>query len=322
MNTGPSSHHQFAAMGTRVDLWIGGVPAGRARSSLLEAERFIRRFEETLTRFDPRSELCLLNRDKRETVPASDLMLRWLDTALWAAQASGGLVDPTVLPALREAGYERTRVGAKPASLADAIEAIDHTAPAAADRSSAWTQIQIDHANKTVTRPIGTELDPGGTGKGLAVDMLAERWSLLLGRGSRFVIDCGGDIRVGGEPVDVEIEPPPNHFAAEPIRVCVGPGAIATSGLGNRVWRNSDGAYSHHLIDPASGRPAWTGLTAVTQLAPTAVVAETIAKTALLSGADVARRLAVHDGGILFHFDGSAERVGIQAPTSLAAVAA
>lgn len=322
MSTGPTSHHQFAALGTRVDLWIGGVPAGRARSALLEAERFIRRFEGTLTRFDPRSELSLLNRDQRETVPVSDLLLRWLDTALWAAQASGGLIDPTVLPALREAGYERSRLGSEPAPLVDALKTIDHTAPAGPNASSTWCKIQVDRASKTVTRPIGTELDPGGTGKGLAVDMLAERWGLLLGAGSRFVIDCGGDIRVGGEAVDVEIEPPPNHFAQEPIRVRVGPGAIATSGIGNRVWLRSDGEYSHHLIDPASGRPAWTGLAAVTQLAPTAVVAETIAKTALLSGPDVARRLAVHDGGILFHFDGSAEHVGIETSPEQAAVAA
>lgn len=311
MNPSADRHHRFAAMGTRVDLWIGGVPGARAGSALRQAERFIRDFEQTLTRFDPRSELSLLNRDRRETIPVSDLLMRWLDTALWAAEASGGLIDPTVLPALREAGYRDSLAKAEPASLADALGAVDSISAARPNPTSTWREITIDRANKTITRPVGMELDPGGTGKGLAVDMLAERWNLLLGRGSSFVIDCGGDIRVGGRPVSVEIEPPPNHFATEAIAVEVGPGAIATSGIGRRVWRNADGGYSHHLIDPSSGRPVWTGLTAVTQLAPTAVVAETIAKTALLSGPDVARRLAVHDGGILFHFDGDAEWIGL-----------
>src|ERR1019366_917186 len=45
----------------------------------------------------------------------------------------------------------------------------------------------------------------------------------------------------------------------------VSSGGVATSGLNVRVWRTPDG-FSHHLLDPASGRPAWTGLIGATAL--------------------------------------------------------
>ena len=56
---------------------------------------------------------------------------------------------------------------------------------------------------------------------------------------------------------------------------------MATSGINVRVWRRADGRYAHHLIDPRTGEPAWTGLVGVTALAPTGVEAETLAKAAL-----------------------------------------
>ena len=86
-------------------------------------------------------------------------------------------------------------------------------------------------------------------------------------------------------------------------------GAIATSGIGRRIWQQKNGGFAHHLIDPASGKSAWTGLAGVTQIAPTTLVAETMAKTAVLSGPEIGRRIVANNGGVLFHLDGSVERV-------------
>ena len=70
-----------------------------------------------------------------------------------------------------------------------------------------------------------------------------------------------------------------------------------------------DGRYAHHVIDPATGRPAWTGLVAVTAVAGNALEAEVLAKTALLSGPLGARRLLRRRGGVLQHDDGRVEIV-------------
>ena len=89
-------------------------------------------------------------------------------------------------------------------------------------------------------------------------------------------------------------------------------GAVATSGLDRRVWRRPDGAYAHHLLDPATGEPAWTGLISATALAPTALEAEALAKAALLSGPERARRVLAAGGGVLVHDDGRVERIGLR----------
>jgi thiamine biosynthesis lipoprotein len=87
-------------------------------------------------------------------------------------------------------------------------------------------------------------------------------------------------------------------------------GGVATSGIDIRVWERDDGEFGHHLIDPATGRTAWTGLIAATAVAPTALEADALAKAALLSGPAGGRRLlGAHQGGVLIHDDGAVELV-------------
>jgi thiamine biosynthesis lipoprotein len=105
----------------------------------------------------------------------------------------------------------------------------------------------------------------------------------------------------------VYIEDPLTGHAAGQLRVA-GAG-VATSGLSRRVWRRPDGSPAHHLIDPATGEPAWTGLISVTATAPTALEAETIAKSALLAGPERARARIARHGGVLVHDDGHTEPV-------------
>ena len=81
-------------------------------------------------------------------------------------------------------------------------------------------------------------------------------------------------------------------------------GGVATSGIGRRSWLDPDGRPAHHLLDPSTGRPAFTGILQATALAPTAIEAETVAKAALLSGPDRAGDWLRH-GGLLVFDDGS-----------------
>ena len=90
----------------------------------------------------------------------------------------------------------------------------------------------------------------------------------------------------------------------------LGSGAVATSGLNVRIWRGDDGRYAHHLLDPSTGEPAWTGLIGATALGDTAVEAETFAKAALLSGPEGGRAILAERGGLLVHDSGRIEPVG------------
>jgi thiamine biosynthesis lipoprotein len=92
--------------------------------------------------------------------------------------------------------------------------------------------------------------------------------------------------------------------------VIVGNTAVATSSLVSRAWMTRDGRRAHHLLDPCTGRPVWTGLLTATALAPTTLEAETLAKLALLRGADDARGALERHGGLPVHEDGRAEAIG------------
>lgn len=152
-------------------------------------------------------------------------------------------------------------------------------------------------------------IDTGGTGKGLCADAVARR----LNAYSRVVVDCGGDIAVAGlgtqfEPYEIAIEHPITGHVVGTVRVRSG--GIATSGLNVRIWRNDDGSFGHHLLDPSTGAPVWSGLVGATALGVTALEAETLSKMALLLGPEGARQVLAEHGGVVIHDDGTAETIG------------
>jgi len=300
--------HRFASMGgtARVTLESAVTPraelerhAGAIRAVIADAEA-------ALTRFRADSELSALNRDPRTAVPASPL-LRHLALAVRAAGArSGGLVDATLLGPLEEQGYATSRAGVAPATLDEALASAPPRRPARPHPSRAHAGVGVDGHGRVV-RPPGVRLDSGGLGKGLAADLAA----MTVPQGIRYAISCGGDLAVGGNPPELpwEIAVHSARTGDEIHRLRVRAGGVATSGITSRIWRRPDGSYAHHLIDPSTGAPAWTGLVAVTAVAVTTIDAEVLAKTALLSGPERARTLLGRRGGVLQHDDGRIEIV-------------
>jgi thiamine biosynthesis lipoprotein len=298
-------------MGSEVRLLIGAplVPGDPDPCDAAERARaYVEDFAARLSRFSAASELSALNSDSREVVPASPLLRAAVHAAVWAAEATDGLVDPTLIPALERIGYGRSLDGAEPASLREALDAAPARRPARPNPRSVWRAIAIDDAAGHVRRPPGVTIDTGGTGKGLCADAVAH----LLARYTRYVVDCGGDLAIGGvdsqlHPWEVEALHPLSGEVICAIRVACG--GIATSGLNVRVWRD-DAGYRHHLLDPSTGEPAWTGLIGVTALGSCALESEVLAKAALLRGAGAAREILAEHGGLLVHDDGDVERIG------------
>jgi thiamine biosynthesis lipoprotein len=306
-------HHRFRAFGTDVGVLVyAATPL-----DVLRVHALFGCMHRALTRFDGSSELSALNARAGETVTASDTLLRAVQAALWVARASDGLVDPTVLDALESAGYARSRDGASPAPLVDAVAGAPARRPAAPRPSARWQDIALDASRHTIRLPAGVRIDVGGSAKGLAADLAAEQ----LARRGAYAVDVGGDIRIGGThhlPRTVHIRHPLADGIAHSFTVTTG--AVATSGLQTRLWRTEHG-FAHHLIDPARGTPAWTGVVQATALAPTGLEAEMLAKTALLLGPNAGRELLGRHGGALVLDDGSLVLAGGLAATSTRAVA-
>ncbi len=302
---------QFDAMGSHVRLLIGEPGAGLppAAEAAERVREFVAEFDAKLSRFKPDSELCALNADRRETFPASSLLRTAVKAGLAAAERSGGLVDPTLADEIESVGYVASRAGVAGEPLADALAEAPARRPAEPSPAARWRNFEVDDEAGTISRPPGVRFDTGGAGKGLAADLVAAQ---LRGY-SRFIVDCGGDIRIGGpdallHPYEVFVEHPLTGERAHVLRLSNG--GVATSGLNVRIWRDAEGRFAHHLLDPAGGKPAWTGLIGATALGDTAVEAETLSKAALLSGPERGREVLADSGGLLVHDDGRVEPVG------------
>jgi thiamine biosynthesis lipoprotein len=133
--------------------------------------------------------------------------------------------------------------------------------------------------------PPGVRFDPGGIGKGLAADMVAE-W--LVGAGALgALVNLGGDLRAAGDPPDAGgwaiSLPDPVRPGRELARFALPHGAVATSSRLRRRWCTAAGP-AHHLLDPATGRPATGGTVAVSVVADRAWRAEALATALFLMG--------------------------------------
>lgn len=290
----------FACFGATCAAHVRGEgPLGTPRAAVAVAQERLLASHRRFTRFEPGSELSRLNADVRDAVEVSAEMARFVVAALEAARRSGGLVDATLLPQLLDAGYVRD-VGT-PAPLRFALGAAPARHPARAHPAARWREISVDRWARVVRRPAGLLLDSGGIVKGLLADLLGAE---LAGHDS-YAIDSAGDLRVGGRAGlarSVHVASPFDERVLHTFRVREG--GVATSGIGRRSWLDADGAPAHHLLDPASGRAAFTGVVQATALAPSAFEAEWRAKAALLAGPQRAARWLPH-GGLVVHDDGS-----------------
>jgi thiamine biosynthesis lipoprotein len=294
--------------GSHVRILVGAPRMETSRApelAALKAEALLERVHAQLTRFDPRSELSRLNLDPSPVVAVGATLGALIEAAIEAAGSTNGLVDSSLVGPLELCGYARSRVGERPADLRDALAAVPWRRPATPAPTSLWADVAFDRGMREVTRPPGMRFDSGGLGKGLAADLAAE----LLAGYSTFAVDCGGDLRIGGTERQARTVSVLHPFeGGEAIHFEIGSGGVATSGLRTRIWRDGE-RYSHHLIDPGTGRPAWTGLIQATALAPTAVEAEVLAKAALLEGPIGGRHRLSRYGGYLVADSGSVERV-------------
>lgn len=295
-------------MNTDVAAWLWAEP-GPADIWLPEVERFFGEVESELSRFRPDSGLSRLNAAAGlGPQPVSPMLAEVLRLAVQTWESTSGVFDPTVLPALRAAGYDRSfemvREGPNVVAKNEARVALGQELDGAA------AGIEVDRFQKTVSLRAGVQIDLGGIAKGWTVDRAAE----MLGAWGAALVDAGGDLRSsaapGGAPWPIAVDDP-FHPGADLAMVRVGAGAVATSTTLRRRW-SSGGQEMHHLIDPRTCRPSESELVSVSVLAPTTVRAETAAKVALILGRNAGRARIGREGlaALLVDRDGQVEIVG------------
>ncbi len=307
----PEAAERFSCFGgTCAVLVTGRGAAGDAGQAAARAKRRLLEWHHQFSRFELTSELSALNLDPRPCVPVSPMMARFVAAALQGAELTGGLVDPTLLDEVERAGYASDRALLS-APAAGSLAVLPAPRPAAAHPAARWREIHLDRAGATVHRPPGVRLDSGGIAKGLFGDVLA---SVLLTHDS-FAVLAAGDVRLGGRAGRARVVSVASPFDdAEVLHVfALAGGAVATSGRTKRSWLDAAGRLAHHIIDPSTGTPAFTGVVQATALAPTGVEAEARAKAALLAGPAAAPAWLPY-GGVIVHDDGHYEVIDAHEP--------
>jgi len=287
---------EFRAMGTNIAMLL---PESQAEQGKRIVRALFAEWEQALSRFIAESELSRLNQMAGTPVAVSDLLYNVLATALTAARATGGVYDPAMLEQLVKIGYDRTF---------DKLTAVDFDPIIPGEPGGRWRGIKVDPIHRQVTLPPGIKLDFGGIAKGMAVDAALE--SLRQHGLSQAMVNAGGDLAVLGLPPTEDkwliSVPGQKQFWSLPLHH----GAVATSGIAHRHWRQGS-ILRHHLLDPRTGLPAQSDLWSVTVVADRCEQAEVAAKVAFILGSrqGAAFLRKHHIAGLLVHEDGIWETV-------------
>jgi FAD:protein FMN transferase len=275
---------QFEALGSTC------VVAVTRRRRLAGAVAVLRKMttaaDRTYSRFRDDSELMRLAPGGATVV--SPLLVRVLTASLEAARASGGLVDPTVGAAICALGYDRD-FGEMQAAHVDSHGR--RSDPAAVP---GWRALEVDAQTRSVRVSGAVTIDLGAIGKALVCDDAAAAAARAAGCG--VLVSIGGDVAVAGPapahgwPVGIADD---HRAGADEVqqRVAIHAGAVATSSVTARRWTHG-GQVVHHIVDPATGRPAEVVWRTVTVAAGSCAAANTATTAAIVAGRSAPGRLA------------------------------
>jgi len=258
-----------------VALYGGDRAASEAAADAALAEA--RRIDALLSNYQPASEWSAVNRNAAgKPVRVSAELFQLLSACLEYSRESDGAFDITVGPLMKIWGFYKSSGHLAPKSEVDA-----------ALTRIGYRHVHLDAAAHTVWFDTpGVELDPGGIGKGYAVDRMVE---IVKQRGVDRALVAGSDSSIYGlgappdEPRgwEVGIRDPANSRRSV-ARVYLKDMSLSTSGSYEKFFR-ADGRIYSHLMDPRTGYPA-QGTVSVSVVAPRTIDSEAWAKPYFVNG--------------------------------------
>jgi thiamine biosynthesis lipoprotein len=241
---------------------VGGTSA-----LLDDAFGLAKKCERAWSRFIEDSEIARLNQAAGEPVEVSPLTVALVSEMLDGFGLTHGDFNPTLLPAVIEAGYAGSLVA-------------DDEVTRLPEKVQTFSRLDgILITEHSISLPVGMTLDSGGIGKGFAGDLIA---AAVMASGARGVmVAMSGDVVVAGDaPQDggwlIGVEDPfDENSHLEVVRLAEG--AIVTSSQRKKRFEKG-----HHLIDPRTGKSAVSNIQTVSVIASTGARAEVLAKSGFL----------------------------------------
>ncbi|HEY2016755.1 MAG TPA: FAD:protein FMN transferase [Bryobacteraceae bacterium] len=265
------------AMGSSFSVVLYGEDRAKMEAAAAAAFAELHRVDAVLSNYLPESQWSLMNSEAiARPVSISAELYGLLAKCMEYSRQSEGTFDITVGPLMRAWGFYKGE-GKLPAAV-QIQRALDRVGYRHVRLEPLAGTVQFDHA--------GVELDPGGVGKGYAVDRMVE---VLKRAGVEIALVSGSGSSIYGlgappeEPrgwrVAIRAPDDPHRTAAE---VFLKNMSLSTSGSYEKFFRAGGRIYSH-IMDPRTGYPA-RGTSSVSVLAPRTIDSEVWAKPYFIQG--------------------------------------
>ena len=263
----------FLAMDTTIDLTVYGDAA-----LLDQIQVQVTALEDQISVTKPGSEVYAINANGSGTLTGSAKEV--MEGALNMCRRTGGALDLSIYPIVRAWGFT---TGSYQVPSEDEIQALLPLVD--------YTKIQYDPAGGSVSIPSDMEIDLGSVGKGYAAGQAAQ---LLRDSGvTSALLNFGGNVQtVGckpdGSPWQIAIKDPQG---GTPMMVLsIDDQAVVTSG-GYERYFEQDGQTYWHIMDPATGHPADSGLLSVTVVGHDGLVCDGLSTSLFVMGLEKAANL-------------------------------
>ena len=264
------------AMGSAYSLVLYGEDRARLEAASEDAFEEVRRLDRMLSNYRPESEWSEITRHAAERpVKVSAELFQLLSACVEYSRESEGAFDISVGPLMKVWGFYK------------GSGHLPHRAEVRGTLTKVgYRNILLDAGNRTVrfARP-GVELDPGGIGKGYAVDRMVDVLQ-KDGIASALVSASGSSIYALGAPPGeagwkVRIRDPKNE-ANTVTEVTLKNESMSTSGSYEKFFRAEGRIYSH-IMDPRTGFPA-AGMLSASVIAPRTLDSEAWTKPLFING--------------------------------------
>ena len=248
-----------------------------AEEALEQSEAEIKRLEALFDVTDPESDVSHINKNGGASTQVSDETAELLASALDYCAKTGGALDITVYPIVKEWGFTTGEYKIPDSERLNRL--LENTG---------YKRVQINGGSVFVKR--NTELDFGAVAKGYCGDRIAE--IMKKNEVESALINLGGNVQAigakpDGSPWRVGLRNPENSEETV-CTLSVSDCAVVTSGNYERFFVGEDGKKYCHIIDPKTGFPAENGIISASVIGKSGLMCDALSTALLVMGTEAA----------------------------------